>query len=114
MRIIHDREYDDKTRHFSQPINGSPKYEVNFDRLMTERGTSVSSATWITQSGSVSISNQSFSSNVATANISGGIADDSLIKLTATLADGSTRVKYLCIKTIDPENHSYNDDYGRY
>lgn len=114
MRIIHDREYDDKTRRFSQPIDGSPKYQFDFSRLMAERGTSVSSVAWVTQSGSASISGEALSDNVASANISGGKADESLVKLTATLADGSTRVKYLRIKTIDPESHSYNDDYGRY
>jgi hypothetical protein len=112
MRTINDREYDSRTFRYSQSIDGKPPYQVNFSRVMAERGTSVSSVTWLVESGSATIESETLSNDIASAVISSGTGDISLIKVTATQADGGARVRFLAIKTIDPD--SLNDDYGRY
>lgn len=102
MRNIIDREQSTRRHNRYQNIAESVPYQVDFDRLMTHRGTSVSSATWDTVSGDLSISGAALASNKATANLSMTSAGKGLAKVTATQADGNTRVVYIGIKAIDP------------
>jgi len=99
MRVIHDREFDSDRKLFSQQSEESAIYQIDFDRLMTERGSSVSTAVW--SSKTASITDQSLASNIATATITSD-RKTNLIKVIATQADGVKRIKHFTVKVIDP------------
>lgn len=103
MRVIHDRERDTREYRYSQNKGESVEYRLDFSRLMTERGTSVSSVAWESLNGQASIANESLSSDIATADITTSQSGMAQVKATATLADGNIRVKWIKIQAIDPE-----------
>lgn len=109
MRTIHDRERDTRSNRFSQNKGETSAYKVDFSRVMTERGETVSSVEWSSIDGQSSISNESLASNVATADITASKSGTALVKVTATQSDGNTRIKWLEIQVIDPEYT--NKDY---
>lgn len=103
VRPIHDRERDTRESRHSQNKGEGIRYKFDFSRLMTERGESVSSATWEAVSGSASISNTDLTSNIASADVTTNKQGMVQIKVTATQADGNKRVKWLKIQVIDPD-----------
>jgi len=78
-------------------------YEVDYSVLVGRLGTTVSTVTWSVESGSATISGETLASGVASALITTGSEDCSLIKLEAVLADGQTDVFFFKIKTEDPK-----------
>lgn len=106
MRVINDREYESEACRFSQSIGGSPRYSVNFSRVMADRSTSVSSVVWSVESGRATITSEALASNVASAILSSPNTDKSLIKIIATQADGGTRVRYIELHTTEPNRSS--------
>ena len=109
MRIFHDREYESASIGRTQVIGESILYRFNFDRLMTERNTTVSSVSWSVKSGNATISTETLTNNKADAIISTTKQGIVLIEITATLADTTKRVKYLTLNVISPGN--YVDSY---
>ena len=102
MRNIIDREERTRKHSYSQNINEAVQYQVDFDRLMTLRGTSASSAAWEAEDNSLTVSNTALSANKATGTITMTNAGTGLAKITATQADGNTRVVYIAIRSVDP------------
>lgn len=101
MRIINDREFDSNRERFSQQSDEEVKYQINFDRLMTERGSSVSSVAW--SSDTATITNETLSSNKATATIKSANRHN-LVKVIATQANGVDRIKMIGIQVIDSDS----------
>ena len=101
MRIIHDREYNSFSESFSQRDNESIIYQINFTRLMKDRGSSISSVTW--SSSGASITNPSLASNITQATLR-STSRHNVIKVVATQADGVSRIKTIDLRTIDSES----------
>ena len=77
-------------------------YSVDFNVKTSELSTSVSSVSWSVESGSAVISNESLSSDIASAFVTTNSADCSLIKVKATLADSQVAIHYFKVKASDP------------
>lgn len=103
MRTIVDRERDSNSEQYSQLKGEGITYAINFDRVMTDRGTSVSSASITSVNGNATVANQSLTSNIAQADITTDRDGVALIKVEATQADGNKRIRYIVINCIDKE-----------
>lgn len=68
-----------------------------------EDNDSVTSVSWVVDSGSASISNESLESSVASAVITGSSDGRSLIKVTFTTSGNSVLVHYIKVYVRDPE-----------
>ena len=101
MRIIHDREYNSFSESFSQRDNESIIYQINFTRLMVDRGSSISSVTW--SSNGATITNPSLASNITQATLRSSSRHNT-IKVVATQADGVNRIKTIDLRTIDSDS----------
>ena len=66
-------------------------------------GTTLSSVAYETDQGNVTFSGNSVSGSVATIRMTPTQAGDKLIKMTATMADSSTVVRYVLLNVADPE-----------
>lgn len=77
-------------------------YTVDWGVKVGRLSTSVSSVVWTAESGSAVISSEALASNIASATITTGSEDCSLIKLAATLADGQIDVYFFKVKALDP------------
>lgn len=77
------------------------KYQIDFSAWAEDNAT-LTGATWTVESGTVSVSNQSLSSNIATANITATGKGKALVSLSGT--DGTLVKKvYLDLEIINPE-----------
>jgi len=87
----------------SQSYKGeSNKYSVDYNVLAGRLNTTVSSVVWSADGGNATVSGEVLANGIASALVTTGSEGCSLIKLTATLADGQTDVFFFKVKTLDP------------
>ena len=75
---------------------------VDMNSEVTRLSTSVSTATWTTERGNLSIGSKALSSNVATAQFTALNLETALVKLVLTLADGQKFNVFWEIRVRDP------------
>ena len=110
MRRITPNPYrnDSETRKYSQVIDGTMEYKVDFFLCTNARSTSVSSVTWEDDgSTDLTIANQALSGDVASADVSATSSGYGSLKVTATMADGSKEVQFIEIEIHDPSWKRY-------
>lgn len=86
-------------QHYKGEITG---YSVDWGVKVGRLSTTVTGVVWSVESGSATVSNDILSGSEASALVSTSSEGSSLIKLTATLADGQTDVFFFKVKTKDP------------
>lgn len=91
-KIIHARMYEDDVVSVTADMNSEAS------RL----GTSVSTATWTTESGNISIGSKALSSNVATAQFTAPDIGTSWVKVVLEMVDGQKFSQLWTIKVTDP------------
>jgi len=94
---------DARTRVYSQNVDDAHLYKVDFTKVTTEQGTSVSSVAWTNEGQrTMTIAGEALSSDVASAYLSGAYCGQGVVKVAATLANGRSSVVYVKIKIEDP------------
>ena len=115
MRRLTDKATDrgDETIFYDQAKSSVEEYRIDFTPQADYSGTSVSSVEWLIEYGnSVLISDESLTSNLASANITGSNVGRATLKVKASMANGAIRVKHIEINVTEPHTRSYRDDYG--
>ena len=115
MRRITDKATDKGAEIilFDQPLSGVESYKVDFGPQADYSGTTLDSVVWtVDQGNSISISGEAVSSNIASANITASSVGQSIIKIAATMADASIRVKYIKMTVTEPYSYNSSDYCG--
>lgn len=99
-RITTDKNIDSPLRDRVY-IGDVTEYEFDFSPWAEEYGT-ITTVTWTTESGQASVSGETLSSNIATANVSTQEEGKSLIQIKATTGT-LTKAAYLDIYAYDPD-----------
>lgn len=102
MRNIIDREQRTRRHEYPQNAGESVEYQVDFSRIATNRGVTITGATWEAVDGSVTITNETLTVSKAKASLAMANAGKGLVKVSAIQSDGNTRVSYIAIKAVDP------------
>ena len=77
-------------------------YSVDWGVKVGRLDTTVTGVVWSVESGGATISNDILSGSEASALVTTAVEGCSLIKLTATLADGQIDVYFFKVKALDP------------
>jgi len=77
-------------------------YDVDWSVRVGRAGTAVSSVEWSVDSGSATISNESLSSDVATAQVTTNSSGCSVIKVKATFSDTQIDIHFFTVKVDEP------------
>lgn len=94
---------DARTRVYSQNIEDAHLYKVDFTKVTTEQGATVSSVAWSNSGGqTLTIAGESTSSGVSSAYISGSYKGVGVVKVQATLDNGRTATSFIQIKIENP------------
>lgn len=94
---------DTKDREFSQVIDSHQNYAVDFSSSATDRGTTVSSVAWSSEgSRSLTISNETLTDSVASADITSDWSGNGVVRVRATYASGNQESMYFHIKFKEP------------
>ena len=102
--LVNPHRTDFRQRIYSQGIESEIPYTVDFSVAATDRSTTVSSVAWSSEgSQTLTITEESLSSGVASAVISSTNAGEGKAKVTATYADGKTESQYIRIQVHNPE-----------
>lgn len=109
VRTIYDREYQSRPKRYSQNVDEGIQYKIDYSRVMTDRDETIVSVTWEAKNGIAIISNTSLASNIAAADIRTDQPGTALVKVTATQSDGNKRVKWLKIRSSDPNRFTCMD-----
>lgn len=91
-----------KVKPFQHYKEESIVYEIDWSVRVGKIGTTVSGVTWSVDSGSASISNDSVTNNIASAQITTNSSGCSTIKAKATFADSQIDVHYFTVKVDEP------------
>jgi len=77
-------------------------YSVDWTVKVGRLGTTVSTAVWSVDDGTATISGEALTSGTTAATVTTGSEGCSLIKVTATFADGQIDIHYFKVKAQDP------------
>lgn len=94
-----------RPRRFSMHKETTRLVTVDFSKAVAERSTSVSSVAWSSEgTQNITITNESLSSNVASADVSSDWSGFGIIKIQATYADGAKETIYAEVRVYSPED----------
>jgi len=101
-----------KVKPFQHYKEESIVYDIDWNVRVGKIGTTVSSVTWTTDSGNATISGESLTGNVASAQVTTNSSGCSVIKAKATFADGQIDVHFFTVKVDEPTcSSSGNSNY---
>lgn len=87
---------------FRQFIDAKERYSIDLTKLEAETGDTISSVTWIVDSGAATVTGESLTSSVATADITTSQTGRQLIKASCVGSNGNYPI-YISIKVNDPK-----------
>lgn len=96
-----------------EPKSSALRVELNWAPAAADLGTTLSSVAYTTDQSGVTFSDSSVASGVGSVTLTGTDLGDKLIKVTATLANGDTLVRFIYLDVDDPEVYA-GADYGVY
>ena len=106
--LINPNRTNAENRVYSQAVTTDMLYKVDFSNSAGDMSTSVSSATAENKGRhSMTLTTPTVSSNVVSFYASSDTSGDSVVKITATYADGKKEAQFIKLQITNPANKRY-------
>lgn len=99
---------------WKQPKDDTVDYKFHWNDFAVSQGTTLSSVAYSTRSGNLTVANNNVSSGTATAQFTFSSIGRKNVRMTGTMADGTTHNRNQIIEVYDPVDlETYSDIWGR-
>lgn len=100
--VVTDREDNPTLKTWNGVKDSAADYQIVWKPYASALGTSLVSVVYSSEEGGIGFSNLSVTDGTASVRIIGTQTGPKLVKMTATMDDGSTAIRYLLINVMEP------------